>query len=221
MDGKRSPRAVFPTSNPAEPVLRDLMRRYGDLAFVEADIARAAEVFIEAFRNGGKLLVAGNGGSAADAEHFAAELLKGFCRRRPCGADAQERYGNDVANALQEGVPVIPLTSFVAFQTAWANDCDPDYNFAQLVHALGRPGDALLLISTSGNSPNLLHAANVARGKGIAAIGLTGPDGGRLRALADLCIRAPGDTVFRIQERHLPIYHALARIVEETFYGEA
>lgn len=204
-----------------DDVFTDLVRRYPDLSDIREELAAALVLLTNTLRGGGKLLLAGNGGSASDADHFAAELLKSFCAQRPCPGDEAERYGPALANALQGGLPAIPLTSFPALQTAWANDCDAAYVFAQLVHVLGRKGDALVLFTTSGNSTNLLHAARVARARGLAVLALTGPTGGQLRDLVDIAIRTPGESVYAIQERHLPIYHAIARALERTFFPEA
>ena len=172
-----------------------------------------------AFEGGGKLLICGNGGSAADSDHIAGELLKGFDSKRPLGAEWQAKLGAELAGNLQGAFPVIPLTGLSAISTAYANDCNADYIFAQLVFGLGQKGDVLLCISTSGNSKNVLHAAAVARAKGIRVVGLTGESGGNLVADADVCVRVPANIVWEIQEYHLPVYHTLCLMLEDHFFG--
>ena len=159
-------------------------------------------------------------GSAADADHISGELLKGFCSKRPLKPAARERLGEALAAELQDALPAIPLHSLGAINTAWLNDCNPYYGYAQLVWGLGREGDALLGISTSGNSKNVGFAMETARGKGLTTIGLSGADGGRLKTLADVCIRVPATETFKIQELHLPVYHAICLELEDIFFGE-
>ena len=185
------------------------------------DIELAGELLQQTFEEGGKLLLCGNGGSAADSDHIAGELLKGFDSRRPLTPEWREKLGDSLADNLQTGLPVIPLTGFNALSTAYANDCDGQYTFAQLAFALGQSGDALMGISTSGNSANVLHALETARAMEMSTIGLTGESGGQLAGLVDCCIRVPSSVVWEIQELHLPVYHTLCLMLEDHFFSEA
>lgn len=202
------------------PQIEKLLSRLPVLEPCGNDIRRAVDALAETFRRGGKLLICGNGGSAADADHISGELLKGFCSKRPLKPAARERLGEALADELQDALPAIPLHSLGAINTAWLNDCNPYYGYAQLVWGLGREGDALLGISTSGNSKNVGFAMETARGKGLTTIGLSGADGGRLKTLADVCIRVPATETFKIQELHLPVYHAICLELEDIFFGE-
>jgi D-sedoheptulose 7-phosphate isomerase len=195
-------------------ILCDLVRRHPSLDMCRDDLWSVARMLLCCFDGGGKLLLCGNGGSAADAEHIAGELLKGFLSRRPLSEELRARLGEEAASVLQMAFPAIPLTGFLALRTAFANDCRPEWVFAQLVLALGRPGDALLCISTSGNAENVLHAARTARALGLRVIGLTGRTGGALFGLCDLCLRVPADATHEVQELHLPLYHALCMLLE-------
>ncbi|MGN0861555.1 MAG: SIS domain-containing protein [Candidatus Spyradosoma sp.] len=201
------------------PQIRFLLSRFPVLEPCGNDIQRAVDALAETFRKGGKLLLCGNGGSAADADHISGELLKGFCSKRPLDAKARERLGEELAGKLQDALPAIPLHSLGAINTAWLNDCDPYYGYAQLVWGLGREGDALLGISTSGNSRNVGCAMETARAKGLTTIGLSGASGGKLKSLADVCICVPENATFKIQELHLPVYHALCLALEDIFFG--
>jgi len=169
---------------------------------------------------GGKLLICGNGGSGADAEHWTGELLKGFCSRRPLAAAEREKLGESLASELQGALPAIPLTGFMALHTAWQNDCNPDYIYAQLTYALGRPGDTLIGLSTSGNSKNVCHALEVANKQGLRTVALTGEKGGRAAEMAQAAIRVPSSETYRIQEYHLPIYHTLCLMLEDEFFRQ-
>ncbi len=181
-------------------------------------VQTAFECIARAFEAGHKLYLAGNGGSAADAEHIMGELTKGFESKRPVEGDLRRKLGDDLADNLQCGLPAISLVSFPAIQSAWLNDCDPQYTWAQILFALAQPGDVFLAISTSGNSKSLAHATDLARRTGISVIGLTGETGGRLAQEADIAIRAPHSVTRRIQEYHLPIYHCLCLMLETHFF---
>ena len=165
------------------------------------------------------MLVCGNGGSAADAEHWAAELLKGFVSRRPLSPDARKGLTSRLAEGLQGALPTIPLTGFLSYRTAFANDVDPDLVFAQLVWALGRPGDVLAVLSTSGESTNVCRAAEVASAREMKVLALTGEAGGQLSRLADVCIRVPARQTHLVQEYHLPVYHCLSLMLEDEFFA--
>lgn len=201
------------------PQIENLLLRFPVLAPCENDIQRAVDALAEVYRNGGKLLLCGNGGSAADADHIAGELLKGFCSKRPLRTEARERLGEELASKLQDALPAISLHSLGAINTAWLNDCDPYYGYAQLVWGLGNANDALLGISTSGNSKNVCHAMEVAIAKGLTTIGLSGKTGGKLKTLASVCICVPDSETYRIQELHLPIYHAICLALEDIFFS--
>lgn len=203
--------------------LKETLSRYPALSVCEADMRRATDALVEAVRAGGKILMAGNGGSSSDAEHIAGEFLKGFLGLRAPKGELLERLkgtlGED-AEKLQGGIPALPLPSFTGVLSAYANDVDPALVFAQELYALGRKGDVFIGISTSGNAKNVLAAAKVARALGITVIALTGKDGGALAREADIAIIAPASETYKIQEYHLPIYHALCADVEEILFGE-
>lgn len=208
-------------------VLQTMTTRYPALKPLAQDLQKLAETVCNAYRHGGKLMVAGNGGSAADAEHIVGEMMKGFCRRRPLGAEdkcalqaADPVRGKRLAEVLQQGLPAIALTGHAALSTAFANDCDPNAVFAQQVWGYGREGDILLVISTSGNAENLLLAATAAHAKGITVALLTGEDGGKLGKVCDIVLRAPARETYRVQEYHLPLYHTLCLLVEDAFFAE-
>ena len=201
------------------PHLAKLIRRLPELAACEASIAEAYAVLHACFKSGGKILLCGNGGSAADADHWAGELLKGFGQKRPLSAKDRKKLPSYVAKHLQGALPAIPLTSFTALTSAFGNDVTSDLAFAQLTAALGRRGDVLVALSTSGNARNVCHAAATARARGLRTIGLTGASGGRLRSLSDICIRVPARETYRAQEYHLPIYHCLSLLLEDAFFG--
>ncbi len=203
----------------------NLVARYPDLAGCAGDIASAFDLLRIMFEAGGTLLICGNGGSAADCEHIVGELMKGFRSKRPLSPDrrallcaAEPEHGDYLADHLQGALPAISLVSQSGLMTAFANDVAPDMVFAQQVYGYGRAGDTLLGISTSGTSRNVLHALRVARAMKLRTIGLTGQDGGTMVGLCDVTIRVPYTDTARIQERHLPIYHTLCAMLEETFF---
>ncbi|OGO50321.1 MAG: phosphoheptose isomerase [Chloroflexi bacterium RBG_16_68_14] len=199
--------------------LRDLPDRFPALAACASDIERAFLLLRDCYAGGCKALVCGNGGSAADAEHWAGELLKSFVKKRPLSADVRQGLSAKVAEGLQDALPMIPLTGFLSFRTAFANDADPDLVFAQLVWALGRPGDVLLALSTSGDSANICLAAEAASGRGMRTIALTGETGGDLAELANVCVRAPARQTHLVQEFHVPVYHCLSLMLEDEFFA--
>ncbi len=199
--------------------LTNLLQRRPELAGTVPSITRAYAVLRQCFRVDGKILLCGNGGSAADADHWAGELLKGFCKDRPLSKSERGSLRPAIASKLQGALPAIPLTSFPAASTAFGNDVDPALAYAQLTSALGRRGDVLVGISTSGNAANVCAAAAVARAKGMKVIALTAATGGKLKGLSDVCICAPTRETYRAQEYHLPIYHCLSLMLEEEFFG--
>jgi D-sedoheptulose 7-phosphate isomerase len=195
----------------------DVLTAHPPLAECEGVVAQAADLLTRALRNGGKLLMCGNGGSASDCEHWAAELLKSYRRQRP--VDPSRRLPRGLAEGLCEPIPALPLTSFTAFNTAFSNDCDPELTFAQLVLAFGRGGDVLCAISTSGSSPNVLRAAEVASALGLRVLGITGARGEPLGRLCDVAVKVPATDTGRIQELHLPLYHYLSEVVEAALFA--
>lgn len=201
------------------PHLESLIRRYPDLEKCLPDIQQAYDLLEATFHKDGKMLLCGNGGSASDADHWAGELLKGFGQLRPLSAAMRNGLPAEMAVRLQWAFPVIPLTGFPAFASAFGNDVEPEFVFAQLVLALGRAGDVLVALSTSGNSANVCRAAQVARARNLPVLALTGEMGGKLKPLADVCIRVPAKDTPLVQEFHLPIYHCLSLMLEDAFAG--
>lgn len=206
--------------------LDTLIARYPVLTIARDKIAHAYELLADCFAAGGKLLVAGNGGSAADAEHIVGELMKSFCLPRPMGAAfrkaaeaADAELGTVLGERLQKGLPALALDAHTALGTAWINDCDPALIYAQQVAGYGRPGDVLLGITTSGNSLNIRYAAVAARAAGLKVLSLTGAPGGKIAGLSDVCIHVPATETFKVQELHLPVYHCLCLMLEERFFG--
>lgn len=204
-----------------------LVERYPKLNVCRQSIEDAYRMLVDCYEQGGKLLVAGNGGSAADSEHIAGELMKRFEKPRPVPKDFSERLiatdpelGPGLAKNLEQGLMAIPLVAHEALTTAYINDVDGLGVFAQQLYGFGRPGDVFLGISTSGNSKNILNATVVARACGIKVIGLTGAKGGKLAEAADVAIKAPETETYKIQECHLPIYHCLCLMLEDHFFGE-
>ena len=203
-----------------------LLSRYPKLKECEADIIAAYDVMEECYENDGKLLIAGNGGSAADSEHIAGELMKRFKIPRPVQDSFAEKLksidperGDNLAKNLERGLMAIPLVAHEALTTAYINDVDGLGVFAQQLYGFGRPGDVFLGISTSGNSKNVMSATVVARALGIRVIGLTGATGGELAKVADVAIRVPETETYMIQELHLPVYHCLCLMLEDKFFG--
>jgi len=203
-----------------------LVERYSVLASAEQDIINAYLVMEECYENGGKLLVAGNGGSAADAEHIVGELMKGFKMDRKSSdefaeklVEANPELGTILSDNLQRALPAIALDGHIALSTAYSNDCEPLLCFAQQVNGYGKTGDVFLGISTSGNSKNVLYAATVARAKGMKVIGLTGQKESKLSEYADVCVKVAEIETYMIQELHLPVYHCWCLMLEEKFFG--
>lgn len=207
--------------------LKSLIARYPALRAVEKDIEQAFLKLAQSLSNGGTIYVCGNGGSASDSEHMVGELMKSFKLPRPLPEKERERFtrlfkrdGETLADNLECALPALSLPSQLSISTAFANDVGYQYGFAQLVYGYGRPGDCLILISTSGNSPNVLHAAMVGKVREMENIGLTGARGGKLETFCSVCVKAPGEENFCVQEYHLPIYHALCAMLELEFFGK-
>lgn len=209
-----------------EERLELLISRYKVLEPIYQDILDAYQIMEQCFLNNGKLLVVGNGGSAADAQHIVGELMKSFVLRRQLPQTYREKLcaidqelGIALADKLEGALPAISLEGSSTLMTAWMNDTDPALCFAQQVNGLGNPQDILLCISTSGNSRNVLYAAVTAKAKGMKVIGLTGANKSKLQSLADLCVMVPAQETYLIQELHLPIYHCWCLMLEQSFFG--
>jgi D-sedoheptulose 7-phosphate isomerase len=196
------------------------------LGSVKEDIINGYLVMEECYEKGGKVLIAGNGGSAADSEHIAGELMKRFKLPRPVSAEFAEKLkqidaqrGAELAQNLECSLTAIPLVAHEALSTAYINDVDGLGVFAQQLFGFGRPGDVFLGISTSGNSRNIINATVVARAMGLKVLGLTGAKGGELASVADVAVKVPETETYMIQELHLPIYHCWCLMLEEKFFG--
>lgn len=204
-----------------------LMERHPALEACKQDIVDAYLIMEECYENGGKLLVAGNGGSAADSEHIAGELMKRFKIQRPVSDEYAKKLveidperGPGLAKNLERSLMAIPLVAHEALTTAYINDVDGLGVFAQQLMGFGREGDVFLGISTSGNSKNIMNATVVARASGIKVIGLTGATGGELAAVSDVAVKVPETETYMIQELHLPVYHCLCLMLEDRFFGD-
>lgn len=210
----------------AKHILDELLNRYTNLRFLEESVLKAVEAMIKTFRNGGKVLVCGNGGSSSDADHMVGELMKSFEGHRPLEQELQNELvrlspetGMLLAKKLQQGLPAISLTVHSALITAIANDIGGELIFAQQVTGLGNEGDVLIGLSTSGNSQNVINAMIVAKAKGITTIGMTGETGGKMREWCDILINVPEKRTAYVQELHLPVYHAICMMVELEIFG--
>lgn len=204
-----------------------LLRRYPALTPIREELISAYLLMQESYQQGGKLLVAGNGGSAADAEHIVGELMKRFKLPRPIPAALAERLtaidpdrGAALARSLEMGLTAISLPAHEASITAFINDVGSADVYAQQLLGYARPGDVFLAISTSGNSENMLQAIVLARALGVKVIGLTGQSGGKMAPLCDAAVRAPETETYMIQEYHLPIYHCWCLMLEDFFFGK-
>lgn len=199
--------------------LDDLVSRYPPLITCQDSIQTTYELLAHSFESGGRLYLCGNGGSASDALHIVGELGKSFVLPRTVDSRFTERVTAELAAHIQGAFPALALVENSALVSAYANDVDADYVFAQQVYAYAREGDCVLGISTSGNSRNVLYALEAAHGRGAVTLGLTGRDGGEMKALCDTCIIVPEQETYKIQELHLPVYHAICMMLEEHFWG--
>lgn len=198
---------------------QELLMRYPNLEACIEDIEKAKDAMIACYEQGGKILLCGNGGSSADCEHIAGELMKGFLKKRPVLEDDRlKEFDEDFLKRLQGGLPAIALPSMTGVNTAFANDVDPEMVYAQAVLALGKENDILIGLSTSGNAANVAKALKVAKALNMTVIGLSGGTGGKMKEISDICICAPEKETYKIQELHLPIYHYLCAMVEDYFY---
>ncbi len=205
--------------------LKRLVDEHPELANKARAIAECYAAMLSCFQNGGKLMLCGNGGSACDCEHIAGELMKGFLLKRPLldgEREALARAGDDgmLANVLQRAVPVLVLSGLSGLSTAFLNDVEPQAVFAQQAYAYARPGDVLMGISTSGNSKNVIQAMIAAKARGAKIIALTGEGGGKMAGLCDVLVDVPQKETYRVQELHLPVYHALCAALESELYGK-
>lgn len=205
--------------------IQQLINRYPRLADLKNEIEKAGIAIIDSYKNGGKLLVCGNGGSASDSDHIVGELMKSFEGKRPLSQTLKSNIKNIsgergmyLSEKLQQGLPAISLTAHSALISAVANDIDGDLVFAQQVTGYGNSGDIFIGMSTSGNSQNVIDALIVAKAKGLVTIGLTGKMGGRMKEFCDILINVPETRTAFVQELHLPVYHTLCMMVEDYFF---
>ena len=196
--------------------IENLIVRYPSLSAIKSEIESAAALMTETYLRGGKILLCGNGGSAADCDHIAGELLKGFLSPRKI---TDESIPAVFREKLQGSLPAISIPALTAALTASLNDLDPEFAYAQLLGGLAKEGDLLIAISTSGNAKNVLRAAELARAMGVNILSLTGAGGGALAGVATVAVRAPEKETYLIQELHLPIYHCLCAEVERRIFG--
>ena len=200
--------------------------RNPDLLPLKTDILKVCEMMVNTYRNGGKVLICGNGGSCADGDHIVGELMKGFLLKRPLNQEIQNQFrqnygaqGALLAEKLQCALPAVSLNAHAALMSAFCNDVDPELVYAQQVMGYAREGDMVIGISTSGNAVNVTYALMAAKTAGAAAIALTGRDGGKIAALADCSVIVPAQETYRIQEYHLAVYHFLCAYTESENFS--
>lgn len=205
----------------SESILNSLVKNYHSLNSCLKDIIKSIELLISTYKNGNKVLVCGNGGSASDAMHIVGELMKSFKLKRPINSDLKQLLNDEyLSNNLEVGLPTISLVTEASLMTAYSNDKAPDLVFAQQVLGYGKRNDLLISISTSGNSKNCVYASKVAKALNMKVISLVGKKECMLDNYSDIIIHAPSEETYRIQEYHLPIYHAICLIIEEEMFGE-
>lgn len=207
-------------------IRKHLFEKSGGLAHLEEPVKQAIQIIVDSFRKEGKVMICGNGGSSADGDHIAGELMKAFEISRPLNQSVRENLINNygergemLAASLQQGLPAVSLSANSALITAISNDLGGDYIFAQQVAGYGKQGDVLLAISTSGNSQNVVDAILTAKAIGMFVVGLTGEGGGEMKNLCDVLIHVPADKTAEIQEYHLPVYHYMCRSIEMELFG--
>ncbi|HET6450479.1 MAG TPA: SIS domain-containing protein [Spirochaetia bacterium] len=205
--------------------LQELLRRYPVLEPLGPRIEETFHALERCYAAGGKLLVCGNGGSAADSDHVVGELMKGYLKPRPVAPEAAAALraadpglGPALADHLQGALPAINLAAGSALLSAFGNDVSAELAYAQAAWGHGKRGDVLLGISTSGNAANVRSALVVGRATGMTTVGLTGRTGGKMAGLCDILLAVPADRTYEIQELHLPVYHCLCAMVEERFF---
>jgi len=204
----------------------DMTGKFPMLSGCESDVKRMIDALVKCFEGGGSLYICGNGGSAADALHITGEMMKSFKQKRAVDEGFASRLrslfpeeAEDFVTKLQGALPTVALVESTALTTAFANDVDISYVFAQQVYGLAREGDAVLGISTSGNSANVLKALMAAKARGATALGLAGATGGKMKGLCEVCVCVPETDAYKVQELHLPVYHTLCLALEEHFWG--
>lgn len=197
--------------------LSEMKERHPELTGISDDVNTAYVIMKQSYSLGGKVLICGNGGSAADADHIVGELMKGFRLRRPLKGEIKERFGY-FSEWLQGALPAVSLTQSTALNTAYANDVEPDMVFAQQVYGYGQKNDVLLALTTSGNSKNILYAAEVAKRMDMKVVGFVGKDGGGLKEIADVCICVPERETAFVQEKHIIVYHTICAMLEACFF---
>lgn len=195
--------------------MENLLNRYPELEVCKQDIKKAVDLILDTYKNGGKVLVCGNGGSAADSEHIVGELMKGFMLKRPVD---DERIPEHLRTNLQGALPAISLPSQCAILSAFINDVEPDMMYAQLVYGYAKENDLVIGLSTSGNSKNVVNAVEVAKSIGVRTLAMTGETESKLSQLCDVTIKVPETETYKIQELHLPVYHCLCATVEEKYF---
>jgi len=203
----------------------DLFRRVPELRAVSDPLLAIYSTLENVFVNGGTLFICGNGGSGADSEHIVGELMKNFILMRPHSDEMKKRFAesgaSDMLDILQPGLPAVSLLSHPALSSAFTNDVDGLYNYAQQLYVLGKRGDAVIGISTSGNSKNVYNCFRAASAMGIHTILFTGEKNGKCEELADLKLKAPSRETYLIQEYHISLYHTLCMMLEERFFGSS
>lgn len=207
-----------------EEIFEELFIRYPSLSGQRENIEKAYVLLLESVLNDGTVFICGNGGSASDSEHIVGELMKRFKKPRPADKTVKEKlyaYGEDgknVADTLEGAMRAVSLTSHIALTTAFSNDRNPAVAFAQQLYGLGRAGDMLVAISTSGNSLNCVYALMVAKAKGLKTVSLTGTKDSKMSSLSDVTVKVPETETFKVQELHLPVYHALCAMLESELF---
>lgn len=205
-------------------IYEELFERYPVLSGEKENVLQAFETLLTSYKKGGTLYIGGNGGSASDSEHIVGELLKCFKKHRAIDnetAKGLQEIGDEgkyLLEKLEGSLPAVSLVAQTGILTAFSNDKSWDTAMAQQLYGLGRKGDILLVLSTSGNSKNCVYAALVAKAKGISTLALTGEGGGKLKEICDVCICAPEKETYKVQELHLPIYHCLCAMLEEELF---
>ncbi|SHJ28541.1 D-sedoheptulose 7-phosphate isomerase [Geosporobacter subterraneus DSM 17957] len=210
-----------------EQMLKEFKEKYPVMAYLEEEVRNLIDQVVHRIKSGGKILVCGNGGSAADSEHIVGELLKEFYIKRPVDEDfrkklqeyVQKKDFDTITACLQGAIPAISLVSQTGFLTAYGNDVSFEMAYAQQVYAYGEKNDVLIGLSTSGNASNLCYAAKVAKAKELLVVSFTGESGGKLKELSDILLNVPAQETFKVQEYHLPLYHFICRALEYEIFG--
>lgn len=206
-------------------LLSELLERYPCLSVCKNDIEKSAELLYSVASKGGKILVCGNGGSSADSDHIVGELMKGFLKKRRMSDIDREKFraalGDEAqlfTENLQGAIPAVSLSAQTAISSAFINDVEPSLVYAQMVYGLGKAGDLLIGISTSGNSENVVNALLCAKAMGLSTISLTGEKESKLSKSAEVTVKVPERETFKVQELHLPIYHYLCASLEDKMF---